>query len=272
MLRSALIPSLAIVVAPAFAQPRANPAGPDQFICGNATTMQADPLSTGEVGVWTVLQGTANFANQSSPYTLVTNLSFGENVLRWTIYAPSGTSSDLVSIFCYNPSMPPANAGPDQTVPPWPGVVQLSGSAPQDPATCFWILLSGSGIISDPTDPQATFTAPGLGTNVLQWSCNNGPCGQSFDAVVIEGVVGIDEAHAEASTMRYDAAQHALVITGGHEAMDLMILDAQGRQVQAVRTPSGTGIWKLDAVPSGAYVGTATSNGRSTVLRFIVAH
>ncbi|HRD53768.1 MAG TPA: hypothetical protein PKY96_14085 [Flavobacteriales bacterium] len=272
MLRSVLIPSFAVIAATAFAQPRANPAGPDQFICGNATTMQADPLSTGEIGVWTVLQGTANFANQSSPSTLVANLSYGENVLRWTIYAPSGNSSDLVSIFCYNNAMPPANAGPDQTVPPWPGVVQLSGSAPQDPATCFWILLSGTGTISDPTDPQATFSGPGIGTNVLQWSCDNGPCGQSFDSMVIEGVVGIDEANPVSATIRYDAVQHAFMITGANEAMDLMIMDAQGRQMQAARTPAGTGIWKLDALPSGAYVGTATSNGRNTILRFIVAH
>lgn len=255
----------------ASAQPRSNPAGPDQFICGNATTLQADPLGTGEVGVWTVVQGTASFANQSAPNSLVVNMSYGENVLRWTIQSALGTTTDLVSIWCYNSAMPPANAGPDQAVPPWPGTVQLNGSSPLTPATCFWTILSGTGTISDPTDPQATFSAPGLGTNLLQWSCDNGPCGQSADAVVIEGVVGIDEAGTRSATIRYEATQHALVITWSSEAMDLVIHDAQGRLVQAARAPGGTVLWKLDALPSGVYVAVAASTRRSSVLRFAVA-
>lgn len=254
----------------ASAQPRSNPAGPDQFICGNSTTMQADPLGTGEVGVWTVVQGTASFANQSAPTTLVVNLSFGENVLRWTIQGPSGTTTDLVSLWCYNGAMPPANAGPDQTVPPWPGSVQLSGSVPQAPATCFWTIVSGSGTISDPTDPQATFTAPGLGTNVLRWTCDNGPCGTSSDQVVIEGIVGIEEASAPAASIRFDAVQHALVITGSRAAMDVVILDAQGRTVRSTRTPAGAGLWKLDGLPSGTYLATAASAQDRLMLRFTI--
>lgn len=270
MLRSCLIASLSLGALHAFAQPRANPAGPDQFICGNAATMQADPLSSPDVGVWTVVQGTATFANQSSPSTLVVDLSYGENVLRWTIYGTAGTSSDQVSIWCYNSAMADADAGADVTVPPWPGSVQLNGSAPLAPATCFWTILSGSGTFSDPTDPQALFTAPGLGTNVLQWSCENGPCGSSFDAVVIEGVVGIGEAPTQGVRVRYDAAAQAIVIGDPGAALRLSLFDARGSLVREAALPAGSSTWTLDDLPQGIYTVRAQHATAEAALRFAV--
>lgn len=270
MLRSCLAAALTIPAIQSSAEPRANIAGPDQFICGTVTSMNAQPLAALESGQWSVLQGSAQFSDIGSPVTPVTGLSLGENILRWTVLSPAGTETDLVSIWCYSGTMPDADAGPDQTVPPWPGIVQLNGSVPVAPATCLWTIVSGSGSISDPSAPQATLSAPGIGTNVLQWSCDNGPCGQSADAVVIEGIVGIDEDETTATTMRYDAAQHALMLTGRSEAMDLMIHDAQGRQVQAAHAPGGTILWKLGALPGGVYVAVAASAVGSTTLRFAV--
>lgn len=245
-------------------------AGPNQFICGTTTTMQANALSAGESGFWQVLQGNASFINGNSPTTPVTELSFGENVLQWTVFGAGGTASDQVSIWCYDNTSPQANAGPDQTMPPWPGSIQLEGSTPTAPATCFWSIVSGSGVISDPNDPQATFAAPGIGTNVLQWSCDNGPCGTSTDLVVIEGVVGIEEAELNTSTVRYDAAQHALVFATNATAKDLALFDEQGRQVARISTPSGAGTWALPALQAGLYLLRAEAAGHASVLRFIV--
>lgn len=271
MLRSALIPSLAVIALPALAQPRSNPAGPDQFICGNATTMQADPLGTGETGVWTVVQGTATFANQSSPTTLITGFSYGENVLRWTIYPPGAeTISDLVSLWCYNPAMPDANAGPDQSVTLWPGSTQLAGSAPIAPGACFWIVVAGSCAITDPTNPNTAIGNLAAGTIVLEWSCENGPCGTTSDFVSIDVAMGVGEIAPRTAALRYDAGQHALVFPGCKEAMDLVILDAQGRQVLAMRAPGGTGLWKLDALPSGMYT-LAARDRDQRALRFVVS-
>jgi len=268
MLRSALVSTLAIIAAHAFAQPRSNPAGPDQFICGNGAVMQADALGTGETGVWTIVQGTATFANQSSPTTLITDFSYGENVLRWTIYPPGGeTISDLVSIWCYNPAMPNANAGPDQTVTLWPGSVQLSGSAPIAPGACFWIVIAGSCTIADPTNPGTTVSNLAPGTTVLEWSCDNGPCDASTDMVSIDVTVGIDEAEAPGSTFRFDASQQAIVFTQESQATDLVLFDQQGRMVQSTRVPAGAGVWELDALPSGMYM---LSAGRNT-LRFLLS-
>lgn len=245
-------------------------AGPNQFICGTTTTMQANALSAGEGGFWSVLQGNATFINGNSPTTPVTGMSFGENVLQWTVFGPGGTASDQVSIWCYDNASPQANAGADQSLPPWPGTIQLNGSTPNAPAVCFWSIVTGSGVISDPNDPQASFSAPGIGSNVLQWSCDNGPCGTSTDLVVIEGVVGISEAEALSGFVRYNAAQHALVFAQDASAMTLALHDEQGRLIQRIGIPGGAGVWSLPGLHAGLYLLRADAGQRALVLRFVV--
>ena len=269
MRRLCILAPFALLGSPLLAQ-RSNPAGPDQFICGTAALMQADPLGSGETGVWTIVQGTASFANQSSPTTLITNLSFGENVLRWTIYPPGGsTISDLVSIWCYNDAMPDANAGPDQSVTLWPGSVQLAGSAPIAPGACFWIMTSGSGTIADPTSPTTTVGDLSAGTIVLEWSCDNGPCGPTSDFVTIDVAVGIGESRLPNAAFRYDAAQRAVVFSDAGRQLDLSLYDQQGRLLRSVNAPAGAGMWKLEALPSGLYTLVALDSAQS-LLRFVV--
>lgn len=246
-----------------------NFAGPDQFICGTSTTMQAEQLANGETGFWSVAVGTATFITPSSPNSAVTGLTFGENVLRWTVFASSGQSSDLVAIWCFNNAMPVADAGADQTVDHWPGTTQLNGSATIAPGTCYWEVISGSATVAQPNNPISSISGLGAGTNVLQWNCDNGPCGSSSDQMVIDAVVGIGESAAPALPFRYDASQHALIVPPASKAMDLVILDAQGRHVQALRTPGGAGLWKLNALPSGIYTVLAPDHDRSA-LRFVV--
>ena len=270
MLRIISLAALTLAAAISIAQPRSNPAGPDQFICGTAAVMQADPLGTGETGVWTIVQGTAAFANQSSPSTVITGFSFGENVLRWTIYPPGGsTISDLVSIWCYNGAMPDANAGPDQLVTLWPGSVQLAGSSPIAPGACFWIMTSGSGTIADPTNAATTVGNLSAGTIVLEWSCDNGPCGPSSDFVTIDVAVGIDEPRPS-NAFRFDAAQLAVVFSDLGQPMDLALYDQQGRLLRSMNTPAGAGIWKLEELPNGLY-NVVARNSAQGLLRFVVS-
>ena len=44
------------------------------------------------------------------------------------------------------------------------------------PATGEWILISGQGTITDPTDPNTTVTDLGFGENIFRWRVNNQPC------------------------------------------------------------------------------------------------
>lgn len=253
----------------AVAQPRANPAGPDQFICGTATAMQADPLSGGDLGFWSVVQGTGSFVAPGSPNSPVTGLSFGENVFRWTIFASSGQSSDLVSVWCYDSAMPLANAGPDQTVAHWPGTTQLNGSTPTAPGACFWSVVSGICAIADPTDPQSQVYGLGTGPTVLQWSCDNGPCGTSSDEMVIDAVVGIGEHSLQTASIRHDAAR-GVIVYQANLAVQLMLRDALGRRISSASVGAGEGVWELGELPAGWYVAAARTEESESTIRFVV--
>lgn len=249
-------------------------AGPDQFICGTTTTLEADPLGSGETGFWTVVQGNATFGNSSNPTTFVSDLEFGENVLMWTKITPNGASPDNVSIWCYNSAMPLANAGPDQVVTAPPGTAFMNASAPIPPAVCFWTFEQGSGVIVNPNDPNTMVTGITIGPNILSWNCDNGPCGSSADDVIVEGtqVIGIGEAFSIGSAPYYDPIYHRLVFAQQSPSMSITLFDQQGRVVQQLTTPAGAGVWDLSTVPSGIYLAQVRTNDGMTGLRFSITH
>ena len=162
------------------AQAAAN-AGPDQSLCSTnpSTTLAANNVTFPGTGQWTVVQGTATFANASSPTTTVSGLSTGTNVLQWTINngpcAPS-TTTDQVTILVYNNAQAPANAGPDFTACTSQGSITLTGTTFTFPATGTWALVSGSATITNPNQATTTATALGVGTNIFSYTINNGPC------------------------------------------------------------------------------------------------
>jgi hypothetical protein len=250
----------------ALAAHASNFAGPDQFICGTATFMQANALATGESGFWSVAQGAGTFLTPGSPNSGVTGLSFGENVLRWTVFTSAGQVSDLVSVWCYNSAMPAADAGPDQTVNHWPGTAQLNGSSPVAPGACFWQVLSGSASIAAPTDPNSAVSGLGEGITVLQWTCDNGPCGTTSDLVTIDAVVGIPEVEGRLPAFRFDPVDRLLWSAAPVRAQ---VLDAAGRVVAAGQLGPSAPL-SLAHAPSGHYVALAAQGERIVPLRIVL--
>ncbi len=269
MLRS-LLPLFALLSASTSLHAMADFAGPNQNICGTNAVMAAFPLGAGESGLWTVAQGTAQFISATTPTSAVTGLSFGENILRWTVFSSSGSASDVVSIWCYNINMPPADAGPDQTTSTWPGTVQLSGSQPIAPGTCFWTVLSGTATITDPNDPNTTVSGLGEGITVLHWSCNNGPCGTSDDVMSINAMVGVAEEAAPTFDLTFDASSNTVRIGANATVAELRLFDVQGQLVRTARLGSGGGTWSVGALADGAYTLQAASNGAMQVVRIVV--
>ena len=72
-------------------------AGPDQTIYAPpfSATMGAAPPIAPQVCTWSLIQGTGLFSNPNDPYATVTDLSEGENILRWT--SDSGPCFQLIS-------------------------------------------------------------------------------------------------------------------------------------------------------------------------------
>lgn len=166
-------------------------AGPDQELCTptTSTALAGSPIIFPAEGTWTVVLGTGTFADASDPNTTVSDLSIGENIFLWTVTnGPCSTpfSEDMVSIFVFDGSQAVADAGPDQSLCTPVTSADMAGSAYVFPATGTWTLVSGAGTIVDPTDPNTTITDLGIGTNVFEWTVDNGPCtGVTTDQVTI---------------------------------------------------------------------------------------
>ena len=227
------------------AQPAAN-AGPDQQLCQPTTsaTLAGNAVTFPATGLWTVVSGTGTFANASQRNTTVSGLSVGVNTFRWTINngpCTPPTTQDEVSITVFNPASPNANAGADQQV--CAANSTLGGNAPLAPATGQWTLVSGAGTITTPTSPSSTVTGLGFGTNVFQWTLNNGPCanGVTTDQVTI---------------VRFDPNTPAA--TAGPD-QDLCLLGASTTTVMAANAAvfPATGLWTV--VSGTATLSTPTS-------------
>ena len=163
-------------------------AGPDQELCtpNTSTTLAGNSVTFPGSGQWTVTAGSGVFADDTNPNTGVSGLMIGTNTFQWTIdNGPCGTTQDQVTIVVFNDAQAAANAGPDQQICTPTTSVTLQGNAVSAPAVGTWVFASGTGTVSDPNSPTATLSGLSVGTVVLQWVIDNGPCGTTTDNVTI---------------------------------------------------------------------------------------
>jgi gliding motility-associated-like protein len=154
-------------------------AGPDQSICSTSSSLAGNTPVSG-TGIWSVVSGSATFANAQSPTTSVTGLSIGTNILRWTISNGSCTpSSDEVSITVDNNPVAP-NAGTDQSV--CTNSVTMNATASTGGV---WTLISGNGTITNPNSATTTITGLNTGVNIFRWTIPGGSCPSASDDVSI---------------------------------------------------------------------------------------
>lgn len=169
--------------------PDAN-AGQDQELCTPTTsaTLAANAVVFPATGLWTVTAGTGTFADATDPATTVSGLSIGTNTFVWTISnGPCGSTNDAVTITLFNEAQGSANAGPDQSFCTPTSSTTLAGSAVTFPATGMWVMIGGSGTITDPSSPTSTITGLTVGVTTLRWQVDNGPCnnGITLDEMTI---------------------------------------------------------------------------------------
>ncbi|MBZ0205863.1 MAG: T9SS type A sorting domain-containing protein [Flavobacteriales bacterium] len=273
-------PSLRLLLSVAFLTPTlamAQPAyaGPDVMVCGDEYDMQANTPAPPGNGVWTLISGCGFLMDDTDPNTHLYGLCPGSSTWRWsTVDAGGVQSSSVVEVISFDPNVPPANAGPDVTIALPNNSVPLQGSPdPNPPMLCTWTIVSGSGIIANPYDPNTMATGLTVGDNVFRWTCDNGPCGTTSDEVNIQLMLvsGIGTTGTEISKLfHYEPSTQQLVITDGAPITDMMIVDALGRSMTQLPSSAGTGTWDLSAWPMGLYLLRATVGGSSHVYRFVV--
>lgn len=249
-------------------------AGPDTSLCVNSYTMQGSPLPLGATGSWALVAGCGGSMNPGDPLQLVTNLCVGVNTWMWVVDDGGMLSSDIVEITVYDPNMPVANAGIDQTIVGPQSSAQLAGSpAPNWPATCQWNWVSGNGVVVDPNDPNSMVTGLIVGDNILTWNCENGPCWSSptMDTVVIQMmmITGVDDVAPIPSAFAWDPVQRRLQSLGTGSISGLLLFDAQGKAMPLDRN-GGQGPWQIPMLKPGVYLIRAEVDGRLVQHRFVV--
>lgn len=156
-------------------------AGIDQELCADASSLNAIPTTIG-VGTWSVVTGSAIISNTSDPSSAISNLSEGENTIRWTIVNGACTAFDQVSIVR---NLPPSTsvAGSDQEACAGEAVT-LDANSPTS-GSGIWTLNSGQAIISDSSSNATTVSGLTAGTVVLTWTISSGNCPTSSDQISI---------------------------------------------------------------------------------------
>jgi hypothetical protein len=243
-------------------------AGPDQWVCGDSTDLQAGALTPLDTGYWFLSQGTATIINSTDPSTAVTDLGLGENVLIWVLINSFGATSDFVSIRAYDPAAPVADAGPDQLALPLYYITNLNANPFQAPCVCSWTVISGPTQVQDPGSPTSLVLANAPGTSVLQWTCDNGPCGITSDQVVLDDVLGTGLAStmlSQVASIRHDPGQDVLVISAPHAQARLDVLGGNGQYIRSLGTLSTADL------PAGLYIARMIHGDHVQSLRFVVS-
>ncbi|MCO6482218.1 MAG: gliding motility-associated C-terminal domain-containing protein [Flavobacteriales bacterium] len=177
-------------------------AGPDQQLClpATSTVLEGSPAVFPATGTWTVVSGSGVFADEHDPNTGVDGLSVGANTFRWTVSnGLCSTSSSEVTIYLFRDDNPDAYAGDDQQICSPASTITMHASAVTFPAVGTWTLVSGSGVITDPNDPNTAVIDLPVGTHVFQWTVDNGPCANGItSSTMTVQVFDQDNAQAEA--------------------------------------------------------------------------
>lgn len=156
-------------------------AGVSGSVCSSSVHLNATAVQTGS-GQWSVVSGSAAINSLSDNQSLVSGLSPGANVFRWTTSNGScPTSSAVVTI---TRDLPPTTAVAENDKSIDLPVTTLSANKPMV-GTGQWSLISGSATIEDPGDTTTSISAIGVGNTVFRWTISNGSCASSSDDVTV---------------------------------------------------------------------------------------
>ncbi|HNU34378.1 MAG TPA: gliding motility-associated C-terminal domain-containing protein, partial [Bacteroidia bacterium] len=146
-------------------------AGPSFRICGTDTAQLSAASPTYGTGSWTVLDGSASFADSSQNNTSLSGLAYGDNLLAWIV--SDGECRDTAFLVISRDSIVQAFAGTDRDVCD-PGLV-LTATQPQF-GNGMWEVLEGTGTIVSPNLAASPVTGMNYGNNLFTWTITNGNC------------------------------------------------------------------------------------------------
>ncbi|MBR6250190.1 MAG: PKD domain-containing protein [Bacteroidales bacterium] len=159
-------------------------AGLDDATCDESYRLEGSQVPAGMYGHWETLSGTyATFADATSNVTMVSNMSRGDNHLRWIINQEGCESFDDVVITNNRVTQATTQA----TIVTCDGATSFTGNA-YNPAyeTGKWTIIKGWAKIEDYNDPTTLASNFDRGVNVFRWTITSheGGCSSSSDLTV----------------------------------------------------------------------------------------
>lgn len=157
-------------------------AGNDTSICNHIYTLNATAPEK-ETGEWSIVSGSGYNISRYNPSSIVSGLSQGTNVFKWTVTLNGCASYDTVAITNNLPTE--ADAGKDQHI--QADNTNLNANNPTI-GTGEWSLLNGAATIDDRYAFNTLLTGLGKGSNIFAWTISHAGC-ISSDTVVIENIL-----------------------------------------------------------------------------------
>lgn len=212
--------------------------------CQTSFNLNAAPLAPGSTGQWSIISGSGgNLVDSTHPNALFIGHEGESYILKWTVQHSGGSSSfDQLNIsIAVNTETSLADAGADlfaimtQTI-------TLNGNTPEMGSSGQWTILNGTGgVISDISDPGASFTGVPGESYTLHWRHFN-ECSSSNDEVSLtfsESAAGVpssngryyipDPKFRQYLQILYPSAmdEDSLIIAKGNQVIDLNITDLE---------------------------------------------
>lgn len=167
-------------------------AGSNQNICTDTTTLSALNPSPAH-GVWTIIRGSATFADNTLHNTRITDIGYGENIFKWTI-TETGRYDSVIVI---NNSPTISNAGVDRDL--CVDSMILNGNIPVY-GTGLWTVVGGGATIDEPTNPLSPVHDLVQGRNELKWTITLDRCVSENTVVIYNNTTSEAEAGLDMQT------------------------------------------------------------------------
>ncbi len=157
-------------------------AGNDTSICGDTLVLNASGAGTSGTGTWSILAGSGTFSNVNDSNATVSSLNtvIPANLLVWEVVNGACTTRDTLSITARQ--QPVTDAGPDTLI--CDTTYMLNGNFAANNGSLGWTVLSGGGILINPSLPFTDVEQLSPGANVFEYVWINGSCSDT-DTVVV---------------------------------------------------------------------------------------
>ncbi len=153
-----------------------------QEVCGNTAILNANAITAGLFGSWSIQNGLGTFSSIVDPNASISGLRYGTNLLQWNITDGICSATDTVTIKAFQPVV--AEAGSDAAICPSSIDGFILQATPAVAGSGYWFA-SGSALVYNSDSAFSKIGQLMEGNNVFTWTVTNGPCTASDEISVL---------------------------------------------------------------------------------------